>query len=57
MRLSSRKGAHAGLSNAAKQEIGVLPRCTRDVRAVRFSLKENRMHRINATEFNRRSGQ
>ena len=33
----------------------LLPRCTREGRAVRFSPKENRMHRINATEFSRRS--
>jgi hypothetical protein len=34
----------------------LLPRCTEEVRAVRFSPKENRMHCINAIEFNRRSG-
>jgi hypothetical protein len=34
----------------------LLPRYTREARAVWFSLKENRMQSINATEFNRRSG-
>jgi hypothetical protein len=34
----------------------LLPRYAREVPAVRFSLKENRMQSINATEFNRRSG-
>ncbi len=33
----------------------LLPRCTGEVRAVRFSLAENRVHCINVTEFNRRS--
>jgi hypothetical protein len=33
----------------------ILPRCTGEVRAVRFSHEENRMQSINATEFNRRS--
>jgi hypothetical protein len=33
----------------------LLPRCTGEVRVVRFSLEENRMQSSNATELNRRS--
>jgi hypothetical protein len=34
----------------------LLPRCIEEVRAVRFSPKENRVRAINVAEFNRRSG-